>query len=109
VYAAWDRLCGARSQPAISIAEVNASLQRSAPVTMEQLHNDLEPAAHAASPALAEFAARLRGLGLAEFRMSGSGATYFTLADDEAAAHALAAGVGAALRVRTEVAALAVV
>ncbi|HEX5182850.1 MAG TPA: 4-(cytidine 5'-diphospho)-2-C-methyl-D-erythritol kinase [Allosphingosinicella sp.] len=57
--------------------------------------NDLEPAAIAVAPIVAELLATLRGFGGVRLaRMSGSGATCFALFDGEAARDAAAAAIG---------------
>lgn len=104
VYAAWDRIAEHAARP--TLACVLHALQRSPAGAMDLLFNDLEAAAHVVSPELARFAARLRARSIAPFRMTGSGSTYFTLADDEPRAQRIAGDVSAALGVRTAVAAL---
>ncbi len=68
------------------VARPNASLpagpqQIAGPDLMPHVFNDLEPAALAASPELADFAAQLRDVTGLPFCMSGSGSAFFHLFD----------------------------
>ncbi len=63
--------------------------------------NDLEPAAFRVVPALAELSVKLREAAGQPVRMSGSGSTFFTLVDNEAAASEMAERLQAATGVRS--------
>jgi 4-diphosphocytidyl-2-C-methyl-D-erythritol kinase len=78
VYAAWDELGGPRAQ---RVVEAPAEIAAVAPT----LANDLEPAAEAVEPRLAEFRAALEETAGAPAVLAGSGSAYAVLlsADDE--------------------------
>jgi len=106
VYAAWDRLKSHPSRP--SINEVLQSAQR-AETLMPHLFNDLEAAAFASNPALADLAEQLARLADGPVCMTGSGSAFFRLFDERATAEAFAEHVHDALGVRATVASLEVV
>lgn len=88
VYEAWDRTAErGRLHPAL--AELIAAF--GSPTKLSKLlFNDLEAAALAAYPQLGRLAERLRTLGGADVRMTGSGSAFFRLTSSEEEARALA-------------------
>lgn len=71
------------------------------PITLAApLRNDLAAAAFAVEPRLERFGALLQDVASGRFRLSGSGSSFFALAESESAASALAAAVGRAAEAR---------
>jgi 4-diphosphocytidyl-2-C-methyl-D-erythritol kinase len=103
VYAAWDRLSAAPPRP--TLAEVCSALG-SADRLMDLLFNDLEPAALAVVPELAQLAERVAAVGGRPARMTGSGAALFRLFDERLEAERFAEMVRSQLRVPTATTAL---
>lgn len=96
VYHAWDREC-APSTPEPG-AVVTALRTRDARALGAALHNDLEPAAFALRPELADAKAQLAGAGALGAVLSGSGPTLLALCESEDAARALASSVAGRFR-----------
>ncbi len=88
VFRAWDRHC----RPGLIEPDaVLAALRGSDPVALAAaLHNDLEPAAFALRPELAEAKDALIDAGALGAVLSGSGPTLLALCEDEEAANAVA-------------------
>ena len=103
VYAAWDRNPSSES----TIRSSELTIPKSAEALMPHLFNDLEPAAMAVNPPLAEVVEQLGQLSDGPVRMTGSGAGLFRLFDNQSSAKRFAATVRAALRTRVEVVPLA--
>jgi len=103
VYAAWDRNPSSESR----IRSSELTIPKSAEALMPQLFNDLEPAALAVNPPLAEVVEQLGQLSDGPVRMTGSGAGLFRLFDSQSSAKRFAATVRAALGTRVEVVPLA--
>ncbi len=103
VYAAWDRNPSSESRTRSS----ELTIPKSAEALMPQLFNDLEPAALAVNPPLAEVVEQLGQLSDGPVRMTGSGAGLFRLFDNQSSANRFAATVRAALRTRVKVVPLA--
>jgi 4-diphosphocytidyl-2-C-methyl-D-erythritol kinase len=102
VYAAWDKL---NLQPPARGADRLGPLRSwrgSASGLMPLLFNDLEPAAFAVIPALAQVQARATELCGGAVRMTGSGAAFFRLVETEGEAQSCAVRLRQA-GVRTEV------
>jgi 4-diphosphocytidyl-2-C-methyl-D-erythritol kinase len=76
VYAAWDELGGPRSTRVVEAPGVIAEL-------VPELVNDLEPAAEAVEPRLAEFRAALEETVGAPALLAGSGSAYAVLGDGD--------------------------
>jgi 4-diphosphocytidyl-2-C-methyl-D-erythritol kinase len=91
VYRAWDRHCapGASAPDATLLALRSGDVGRLAAA----LHNELQPAAFAVRPGLADRQRRLLDAGALAAVVAGSGPTLVGLAADAAAAHALADAV----------------
>jgi len=96
VYRAWDEACSpSRVEPDAVLAALGASDPEALGAA---LHNDLEPAAFALRPELAEGKARLCEAGAVGAVLSGSGPTLLALCRDEADAVNVADAVGDTFR-----------
>lgn len=96
VYRAWDRCCEpSQIEPDAVLAALRGS---DAEALGAALHNDLEPAAFALRPELAEAKAALLEAGALGAVLSGSGPTVLALCADDQAAEAVAEQVAPAHR-----------
>jgi 4-diphosphocytidyl-2-C-methyl-D-erythritol kinase len=94
VFAAWDRLGGPTSERRVVAPPAVAHL-------VDDLVNDLEPAAEAVAPELGAFRRRLESVADQEALLAGSGSAYWLPVADAAAATAMAARVNTELGVET--------
>lgn len=94
VYRAWDELNGPRSARTIPAPAAVAHL-------VDELANDLEPAAERVEPKLAPFRAALEAAARAPALLAGSGSACWIAFEDPAAGHAAAKRVEAALGLPT--------
>ncbi len=94
VFAAWDRLGGPRSERTVTAPDAVAHL-------VEDLVNDLEPAAEAVEPELRGFRTRLEAVAGQAALLAGSGSAYWIPVEDAVVATELAARIEAELEVRT--------
>lgn len=103
VYAAWDRLATHPPRPALADVLAGAG---SAARLMDLLFNDLEEAALAVEPKLADLTRHVQDVTGSTVRLTGSGAALFRLFDDAQAAARFALRVGMETAVRTDIVAL---
>lgn len=96
VYRAWDRHC--RPSEVEPDAILQALRSEDAVALGAALHNDLEPAAFALRPGLAQRKQRLLDVGALGAVLSGSGPTMLALAADRAHAQSLVAALGDEMR-----------
>lgn len=103
VYAAWDRL--AEHPPRPALADIRAALGH-VDTLMPLLFNDLEDAAQAEYPELADLLTDAAAAAGGPFRLTGSGAAIFRLFGDMHAAARAALDVGRTLGVRCDLVSL---
>ncbi|MGH8901947.1 MAG: 4-(cytidine 5'-diphospho)-2-C-methyl-D-erythritol kinase [Egibacteraceae bacterium] len=96
VYRAWDRECAPSALEPDRV--ITALRTRDARALGAALHNDLELAAFALRPELADAKAQLIDAGALGAVLSGSGPTLLALCESEEAAHALASSVAGRFR-----------
>ncbi len=103
VYAAWDRLEAVPERPTPEMILLKTT---SIATLMPPLFNDLQPAALAINPELAEVAKALEKIACDRFLMTGSGSAFFGLFDERDAAEQMAECIRQESGPRTEVTAL---
>lgn len=92
VYAALDRMRAGREADAAASLDTDAFFAGPCGRARALLRNDLERPALLAVPALARVRAGLDAAGLGHFRLTGSGASFFGVFEDEGTARAVLAG-----------------